>query len=179
MKKLRIILLLVFGNWLGGVRRKHETEKTAHLHEAELLAERLRQKDRVIAMLRGHIMDKSEILDMLEETDPVTLYVFLTEADRKKQRLIEAMAAAQDKSHEIDKALRLWTVQVAQYADNTVFNARMQAFRDAGIERVRWITQHDERVCKKCDKLDGHIFRIEDVPPPQHWGCRCILRVVD
>ena len=63
-----IILLLVFGNWLGGVRRKHETEKTAHLHEAELLAERLRQKDRVIAMLRGHIMDKSEILDMLEPT---------------------------------------------------------------------------------------------------------------
>ena len=63
-----IILLLVFGNWLGGVRRKHETEKAAHLHEAELLAERLRQKDRVIAMLRGHIMDKSEILDMLEPT---------------------------------------------------------------------------------------------------------------
>lgn len=63
-----IVFLLVLRNWLGGVRRKHETEKTAHLHEAELLAERLRQKDRVIAMLRGHIMDKSEILDMLEPT---------------------------------------------------------------------------------------------------------------
>ena len=61
-----IVLLLVLRNWLRGVRRKHETERTAHLHEAELLAERLRQKDTVIAMLRGHIMDKSEILDMLE-----------------------------------------------------------------------------------------------------------------
>lgn len=124
-------------------------------------------------------IDDDWILDMLEETDPVTLYVFLTEADRKKHRLIEALAAAQDKSYEIDKALRLWTVQVAQQADDTVFNARMRAFRDAGIERVMWITQHDARVCKKCDELDGRIFRVEDVPPPQHWGCRCILRVVD
>ena len=63
-----IVLLLVLRNWLRGVRRKHETERAAHLHEAELLAERIRQKDTVISMLRGHIMDKSEILDMLEPT---------------------------------------------------------------------------------------------------------------
>jgi len=63
-----IVLLLVLRNWLDSVRRKHETEKTAHQHEAEQLTERLRQKDTVISMLRGHIMDKSEILDMLEPT---------------------------------------------------------------------------------------------------------------
>ena len=63
-----LVLLLVF-RWLAGnVRRRHEAERTAHQREAEQLAERLRQKDAMIAMLRGHIMDKSEILDMLEPT---------------------------------------------------------------------------------------------------------------
>lgn len=63
-----LVLLLVF-RWLAGnVRRRHEAERNAHQREAEQLAERLRQKDAVIAMLRGHIMDKSEILDMLEPT---------------------------------------------------------------------------------------------------------------
>ena len=63
-----LVLLLVFRNWLGNVRRHHEAEQAAHQRKAEQLAERLRQKDSMIAMLRGHIMDKSEILDMLEPT---------------------------------------------------------------------------------------------------------------
>jgi len=62
------VLLLVFRNWLGNVRRRHEAERAVHQREAEQLAERLQQKDAMIAMLRGHIMDKSEILDMLEPT---------------------------------------------------------------------------------------------------------------
>ena len=63
-----LVLLLVFRNWLGNVRRHHEAERAAHQREAEQLAERLRQKDAMIAMLRGHIMDKSEIIDMLKPT---------------------------------------------------------------------------------------------------------------
>ena len=63
-----LVLLLVFRNWLVSVRRRHEAEQVAHQRESEQLAERLRQKDAMIAMLRGHIMDKSEILDMLEPT---------------------------------------------------------------------------------------------------------------
>ena len=38
----------------------------AHEHETEQLAERLKQKDTMISMLRGHIMDKSGIIDMLK-----------------------------------------------------------------------------------------------------------------
>lgn len=115
------------------------------------------------------------ILDMLEEADPVTLYVFLTETERKKQRLIEALSAAHDKNREIDRALRYWTVQVGQYADNTVYRARLQALKDAGIERVRWVSQEDDRVCEQCDDLDGRVFQIDEAPPPQHYGCRCYL----
>ena len=63
-----LVLLRVFWNWRNHLRRRHEAEQAAHQREAEQLAERLRQKDSMIAMLRGHIMDKSEILDMLVPT---------------------------------------------------------------------------------------------------------------
>lgn len=115
------------------------------------------------------------ILDMLEEVDPVTLYAFMNEAERKKQRLIEALAVAHNRNAEIDKALRYWTVQVAQFADNSVYYARLEAFRAAGVEYVRWVTQKDERVCTECDELDERIFPIDSAPPPQHIHCRCVL----
>lgn len=118
------------------------------------------------------------ILDMLEEVDPVTLYAFLSEAERKKQRLIEALAVATNRNAEIDKALRYWTVQVSQFADNSVYNARLEAFRQAGITHVVWITQEDNRVCEDCDDLNGQIFQIDNVPPPQHINCRCFVRPV-
>lgn len=118
------------------------------------------------------------ILDMLEEVDPVTLYAFLPEAERKKQRLIEAMAVAHNKNAEIDKALRYWTRQVSQYADNSVFYARLEAFRAAGITQVVWVTQQDERVCEECEGLNGQIFDINNVPNPAHINCRCELHPI-
>ena len=61
-----LLLGLLFRSWRVKARQRHEAQHIAHQREAEQLAERLRQKDAMIAMLRGHIMDKSEILDMLE-----------------------------------------------------------------------------------------------------------------
>lgn len=117
------------------------------------------------------------ILGMLEGVDPVTKYAFLPEKERKAQRLIEALSVALDKGHEVDKALRYWTVQVGQYADNSVYNARMQAFRDAGVEKVMWVTQRDERVCDECYPRDGEIYSIDEVPE-RHFHCRCVLMPV-
>lgn len=144
----------------------------------------------IVAMLEARIDNKDAtrkaeevitndwILDMLEEVDPVTLYAFLPETERKKQRLIEALAVATNRNAEIDKALRYWTQQVSQYADNSVFRARLEAFRKAGIEQVIWVTQEDDRVCEDCEPLDGQIFDVDNVPDPPHWGCRCTLRSV-
>ena len=120
-------------------------------------------------------IDSAWVLAMLEEVDPVTLYAFLPEAERKKARFIEAVSVAQNRNQEIDKALRYWTVQVAQYADNSVYRARLEAFKAAGIKRVKWVTQKDERVCEECDDLDEQVFPIDEVPPPQHPHCRCII----
>lgn len=134
--------------------------------------------NRTATRMADENIDNDWILDMLEEADPVTLYAFTTEVERKKQRLIEALTAAQDRNREIDRALRYWTLQVSQYADNMVYFARLRAFQDAGIEYVQWVTQKDERVCRECDDLDEEIFPIDEVPPPPHMRCRCHLRPV-
>ena len=63
-----LLLALLFRNWRIKLRQRHEAERIAQQQEAEQLAERLRQKDSVITKLRGHILDRSEILDMLEPT---------------------------------------------------------------------------------------------------------------
>ena len=121
-------------------------------------------------------IDNDWVDEMLEETDFVTLYRFVPEATRKRDRLIEALAAAQGENRdtEIDKALRYWSKQVGQYCLNAVDYARMDAFGDAGVKWVEWITQHDERVCDECAPRDGQIFKIDELPQ-KHYGCRCYL----
>lgn len=119
-------------------------------------------------------IDRDWILDWLEETDPVTMYKFIPEWERKKARLIEALPVAQKPAQEIDKALKAVTRQIGQASIGITDTARLEAFEDAGILRVMWITQHDERVCEDCEPLDGKIFRIDEVPK-KHWNCRCYL----
>lgn len=118
------------------------------------------------------------ILDMLEEYDPVTLYQFFPEAERKKQRLVEALIAAHNKGQEIDKALRLWTLQLAHYADQSVVNGTIDGYKSAGVEKVKWIAVDDEKTCTECRKLDGKVFDIDKVPDRPHYRCRCVLEPV-
>lgn len=125
------------------------------------------------AVKNARKIDRDWILDMLEEYDLVTLYRFDTETERKKQRLVEALVAAHNKNAEIEKALRYWTLQLAQYADNAVDRATILAFKDAGVKYLRWNTERDDRVCEVCEELDGKVFPIEKYPPKQHFRCRC------
>lgn len=114
--------------------------------------------------------------EMLEDANALTLYSFNAETERKKGRLIEAVTASENPGQEIDKALRLWTLQLSQYADIFVDAARLKAFEDAGVTDVVWVTARDERVCKECEPLDGQVFRITEAPRcPAHWRCRCHL----
>ena len=115
----------------------------------------------------------------LTETDLLTLYRFDTETERKAQRLAEALGATENRDAEIDKALRLWSRQLGQYAINFTDLAAIQAFDDAGIKEVEWVTQKDERVCTECGSLDGRVFPLDEIPPKPHWGCRCFWRPVN
>jgi len=113
--------------------------------------------------------------EILSQTDFVTLYRFDTETERKAYRLAEVLEVATDRNREIDKAMKAWSQQLAQYAINFTDYAVIQAFEDAGIEIVEWQTEPDERVCRACRELDRRTFRIDEVPRKPHWGCRCYV----
>jgi len=45
-----------------------------------------------------------------------------------------------------------------------------------GVERVKWVSAHDARVCAICAALDGQEFALKDAPSiPVHPYCRCTL----
>ena len=115
------------------------------------------------------------ILDMMEDYDEVALYRFDEEVERKKARLVEALIASHNNPDEVEKALRLWTLQVAQFADNAVVMATKAAYEDAGVEKVEWVAEMDNRTCQVCEERDGKIYRIDRIPPIPHFRCRCTL----
>ena len=119
------------------------------------------------------------LLDMLEEYDPVTLYRFMPEFERKQQRLIEALIASHKKNAEVDKALRFWALQSNQYADKVTDEATLRGYEAAGIKKIRWVTEKDSRVCPICKKRNMKVFDIDKIPE-KHYHCRCyFLPVMD
>ena len=113
------------------------------------------------------------VKEWLEGIDPVTMYRFDTEMERKANRLIEALSVSGNPAAEIDKALRFWSMMLGQYAINVTDYAEQKAFEDADVVKAMWVTQKDERVCHECHALDGQVFTVAEFPPKPHWGCRC------
>ena len=118
------------------------------------------------------------LLDMLEDYDAVTHYRFNDETERKKPRTAEALIATKVDSREVERALRLYTLQIVSYADRSVLDGRIQAFKDAGVKKVKWVTYGDDRVCHDCHELNGKIFDIDKAPDRLHWRCRCWLQPI-
>ena len=58
--------------------------------------------------------------------------------------------------------------------------ATIQEYRNWGVLGIKvkaeWKTAGDDRVCKKCDALEGHVFTLDEIEPmiPLHPLCRCI-----
>lgn len=49
-------------------------------------------------------------------------------------------------------------------------------YRDKHVQKVQWVTLHDDATCLLCSALDGQVFDINNTPPlPQHGNCRCRL----
>ena len=127
---------------------------------------------------KAHVMAEKAITEVwiekiLTDTDFVTLYRFDTEMERKAYRLAEALEVSNERDFEINKALRFWSQQLGQYAINMTDYAVLQAFADAGVEKVMWVSEHDNRVCNECHSYDGQVFEIDELPVKPHWGCRC------
>lgn len=115
----------------------------------------------------------------LLEYGPVTKYVYLHEVDRKRDRTTEAIIASTDKAKEFRRGLLYWGQMTAQTCLDVTDAAALKAWKDAGVKKVRWITERDEKVCKTCRGRDGKVYPIDKVPSKSHWGCRCHLISAD
>ena len=122
---------------------------------------------------KGKEPDDDWLLDMLEETDPVTLYQFFPELERKAVRLAEALEVPQSRQKEIDRALRYLSLQMSETAIRVTDEATMKGYLDSGVKRVRWVTREDERTCPVCGQRHNRIYPINRVPSKPHYGCRC------
>lgn len=120
-------------------------------------------------------IDREWLYLILDDYDPITKYVFIHEVERKRARLAESILASQNKSKEIDTALRYWSAMVAQYTIEVTDEAVKQAYVDDGVEMVMWVSMLDDRRCKECEKREGKVYDISNVPPKPHIGCRCYL----
>jgi SPP1 gp7 family putative phage head morphogenesis protein len=115
----------------------------------------------------------------------VTGYLYDREAERKRLRLNEQILTARefDDRQMFNDSLRrtanLWWTQTLQYGIDVVDEAVLQAYKDMGVEEVRWVAKIDRRTCKVCKERHNQIYKILEVPRKTHYNCRCYLEPVD
>ena len=128
--------------------------------------------------------DEEYVNGILEEYNPVTGYLYYSEAERKRARLSEALIAAvlfglrAEYHKELTKFANLWHTQTLQYGETVVDKTRLDTFKKNGIKRVRWVSENDNRVCEICKERDGKIYPIDDIPTKPHYRCRCWIMPV-
>ena len=130
--------------------------------------------------LTDSVLSNLEIENLLKGVftgfNPVTLYIFENEFDRKAQRLMEAlMSNYSEKDILMDKHLKYIARQMSQGALDVRDTVVLKAYKELGIKKVQWVTAEDEKVCSHCNELDGEIFDISKVPIKPHYNCRCYL----
>lgn len=118
------------------------------------------------------------VASLFHSYHPVTQYQYTKEHIRKRDRLVEGTISSQTRlayQEVIRQGANAWYRQAKQYVDLSVDNGRMQAFQDAGVEKVRWVSEKDAKVCSVCGDRDGQEYDLYAVPPKPHRNCRCHL----
>lgn len=110
---------------------------------------------------------------VLRTPSAVMKYSYESEVVRKRDRLMEALAATGGAVAEYDKAMRYWVQMFGWFAVEVADAAIAQARADSGIDLVMWVSEHDSRVCDHCWSLNGQVFHSKTVPPKPHPNCRC------
>lgn len=80
-------------------------------------------------------------------------------------------------SSELNKLVTRSQGLIVDKATRANNNGQAQAFNDAKVEYVYFMTENDSRVCDKCDRLVG-VWPVKSAPQPgkdTHPGCRCQL----
>lgn len=112
--------------------------------------------------------------NVLDTYNEVTKYIFNSEFDRKRDRLVETLIGTKGKDKEqITKSRNLIARQISQYGIEVTDKALIQAYKDKGYKKVVWNTAKDEKVCNICAKRDGTVYNIDNLPTKPHYNCRC------
>lgn len=118
------------------------------------------------------------LIGFFEEPNANTNYAFESEFIRKRDRAKEAVNSVPTKAQkqlQLEKAVRIALQQDSWYTDMASQAAELQAYKDAGVKRVRWQIYGDDRVCEKCENMNGNVYDIDKVPKRPHLKCRCYL----
>lgn len=118
-------------------------------------------------------LDRLWLDRVLTTPSEVMKYSYGSEVIRKRDRLLEALIATSGSVAEIDKAMRYWTQMTGWFAVEVADQAVAQAREDIGVNEVVWCSEHDNKVCGHCWKLNGKVFRADAVPSKPHPNCRC------
>ena len=126
-------------------------------------------------------VDGEWLVGMLAGYNLVTGYLYGKEADRKRMRLNEQILTAREYGNRdmfgdsLRQAANLWWTQTTQYGISSVDEATIKGFTDMGVEEVQWIAANDEKTCPTCGARDNKIYKITELPPKPHYGCRCYI----
>lgn len=120
------------------------------------------------------IITKKWLNGYLTSYNPITTYQYKHEVDRKKYRMFEAYMATKALM-EIDKCMKLWTLQVTQASDDITDLAIIDSAKETGYKWVMWMTEEDDKVCSECAPRDRKIYPINKIPDKPHYHCRCII----
>lgn len=116
---------------------------------------------------------------VLDGYNPVTEYKYAPELERKRLRMAEGLMTAKTLSDRqmynqiIEKNAKLLYTQSMQYAEDVTDTAMLESMKRAGVKKVKWIAEKDDRTCSECRDLDGMVFPIDAVPKKPHYRCRC------
>ena len=124
-------------------------------------------------------LDEGFIEDFFEEYNPVTKYVFSNEIKRKESRLFEALVASSaEKIQSYKTAENLLKRQVKQYSIDLEDQVAKATYKAMGVEKVVWNAEIDHKTCGVCSEMDGQVFNLNELPPKQHYHCRCWITPV-
>lgn len=118
-------------------------------------------------------IDEKTVEGYLTAYNPVTRTVFRNDLDRYAALYAEAVLATKDVDAERERALRTLVRRLREESIIVTDNTAVKAYKDAGVEKVMWLTRQDERRCAECKDRHGEIYEIDELPPKPHRNCRC------
>lgn len=95
--------------------------------------------------------------------------------DRK--RLVK-MARVNLQNHSIYQIHRLVITEAAHIAEQ----ARLDSYRDSGVEKYKFVARLESHTCSTCGSLDGQVFEVDEAVsgknhPVMHPYCRCTTAI--